>query len=225
MWTKLLSVLVTGYLFLRGTTPPNTPHMSRDAIEKEGTLLDGFVASGPTWCKAVYKAVIGAFVGTMVVQELGLEGELSKFCPNPTRARLSSWSTADLVGFTCLVAGCLLRLWCYQTLGKYFTFHIAIREDHHIIRVGPYALVRHPSYTGLFLMGVGAHLLLIVKLWQCMPAPIGSHSGTFLVVGLVVFFAGTGKRVQLEEAMMHAKFRTEWEDYARMTKLFVPFLL
>ncbi|CAD6904965.1 unnamed protein product, partial [Tilletia caries] len=45
-----------------------------------------------------------------------------------------------------------LRYWCYRELSHFFTFTLAILDDHRIVSSGPYAVVRHPSYTGLFLV-------------------------------------------------------------------------
>ncbi|KIJ31366.1 hypothetical protein M422DRAFT_266885 [Sphaerobolus stellatus SS14] len=48
-----------------------------------------------------------------------------------------------------------LRIVCFRTLGKFFTFKITIRPEYKIMDIGPYGVVRHPAYTGsLFLLSV-----------------------------------------------------------------------
>lgn len=46
------------------------------------------------------------------------------------------------VGFAFLLAGSFLRIWAMQTLGRLFTFRIAVRKDHKVVRTGPFAIVR-----------------------------------------------------------------------------------
>ena len=52
----------------------------------------------------------------------------------------------------------LLRLWCYCTLGRHFAFELAIQPGHLLIETNPYAVVHHPSYTGMILAIFGAYL-------------------------------------------------------------------
>lgn len=63
------------------------------------------------------------------------------------------------MGTSFIIFGCLLRLLCYRTPGKIFTFKITIRQDHKIVDVGPYGIVRHPSYTGSLFLLSGAIIL------------------------------------------------------------------
>lgn len=65
-----------------------------------------------------------------------------------------------LLGWLILCLGTLIRLSCYRALGRFFTFELSVFNDHKLITTGPYAFVRHPSYTafgvgvaGMFIMG------------------------------------------------------------------------
>lgn len=49
-----------------------------------------------------------------------------------------------------LLAG-IGRYLCFRALGRHFTFHVTILEDHKLITTGPYGLVRHPAYSSSFL--------------------------------------------------------------------------
>jgi protein-S-isoprenylcysteine O-methyltransferase Ste14 len=40
-------------------------------------------------------------------------------------------------------------------LGRMFTYDLRITEHHRLITSGPYAFVRHPSYTGLMVTMLG----------------------------------------------------------------------
>ncbi|KAF9946304.1 hypothetical protein BGZ72_000458 [Mortierella alpina] len=58
------------------------------------------------------------------------------------------------------VYGCIVRIWSSVTLGKLFTYEPTLRSGHKLIQAGPYAQLRHPSYTGTILNLTAAHILL-----------------------------------------------------------------
>ncbi|KJA15639.1 hypothetical protein HYPSUDRAFT_148858, partial [Hypholoma sublateritium FD-334 SS-4] len=65
------------------------------------------------------------------------------------------------IGLTLSILGGLLRMYCFDTLGHFFTFDFCIRRDHKLITTGPYSIVRHPSYSGFIFAYIGmvlAHL-------------------------------------------------------------------
>ena len=55
--------------------------------------------------------------------------------------------------------GGLIRYKCYRALGSMFTFEMSIREGHVLVTSGPYAIVRHPAYTGAILVVIGIFLV------------------------------------------------------------------
>jgi protein-S-isoprenylcysteine O-methyltransferase Ste14 len=50
-----------------------------------------------------------------------------------------------------VVAGFAFAWWARITLGRLWSGTITLKEGHHIVDTGPYAIVRHPIYTGLLL--------------------------------------------------------------------------
>lgn len=60
--------------------------------------------------------------------------------------------------FIISASGFAFRLWCFNTLGRFFTFEVTIRNDHRLVDSGPYSVLIHPSYTGQFI-GISGHLL------------------------------------------------------------------
>ena len=55
-----------------------------------------------------------------------------------------------------VVSGAVIRYWCrFREMGRHFTFHITLLENHKLVTTGPYSIVRHPSYAGTILMAVG----------------------------------------------------------------------
>jgi protein-S-isoprenylcysteine O-methyltransferase Ste14 len=59
-----------------------------------------------------------------------------------------------------LLAGSILRRFCFRALGKYFTGVITVEANQPIIDCGPYRWVRHPSYTGGIIMFLGIGVAL-----------------------------------------------------------------
>src|SRR2546423_2037486 len=50
------------------------------------------------------------------------------------------------------VSGFGFCIWARFTLGRNWSGIVALKADHELITTGPYALVRHPIYTGLLAM-------------------------------------------------------------------------
>ena len=56
------------------------------------------------------------------------------------------WSGAAVTA-----GGLLFAVWARRHLGKNWSQAVTLKEGHELITSGPYALVRHPIYTGLLL--------------------------------------------------------------------------
>jgi protein-S-isoprenylcysteine O-methyltransferase Ste14 len=72
----------------------------------------------------------------------------ARFLPSAT------WPFNVAVALT--AAGLLFAVWARQYLGSNWSSTVSIKKDHQLITNGPYALVRHPIYTGLLLALVGS---------------------------------------------------------------------
>ncbi|MGG6462305.1 methyltransferase family protein [Solilutibacter silvestris] len=114
------------------------------------------------------------------------------------------------LGLCLLVAGLLLRAWSIRVLARFFTVDVAIRDDHKLVRSGPYALLRHPSYTGALMCFYGAGLAL------------GSWASLFLltVPPTLAFLY----RIRIEESVLSLAFPKEYPEYTRATKRLIPFV-
>ena len=73
---------------------------------------------------------------------------------------LPSARTMFVVGLCCVLFGTALRWYAVATLGRYFTVDVASQASQPVIDVGPYRLVRHPSYAGMLLALFGFGLAL-----------------------------------------------------------------
>jgi protein-S-isoprenylcysteine O-methyltransferase Ste14 len=94
-------------------------------------------------------------------------------------------------------------------LGTNWSRRVTVKADHELIVSGPYALTRHPIYTGI-LLGVAGTALAIGE-WRCMAA-------FFLL--LVAFLL----KMRVEEQLMMLTFPATYPEYRRRVKALVPWL-
>jgi protein-S-isoprenylcysteine O-methyltransferase Ste14 len=112
------------------------------------------------------------------------------------------------------IAAAMLSLWLfYRThhdLGQNWSVSLDLRERHTLVTTGVYALVRHPMYSGFWLMALAQALLL--PNWIAGPAGL---------IGFGTLFFG---RVFREEEMMLGAFGEEYRAYMRRTARVIPWL-
>jgi len=114
----------------------------------------------------------------------------------------------ELPGLTLLVASMAFTIWARFRLGRMWSASPnVLRVDHELRTDGPYAITRHPIYTGLFGMLLGSVLL----------NGLGA-SLALLVVGAVVL----GGRIPIEERLMSQTFPDEYARYRERVPRFVP---
>jgi protein-S-isoprenylcysteine O-methyltransferase len=113
--------------------------------------------------------------------------------------------TAMLVLFA---GGIALRWWAIVTLGRFFTVDVAIHDDHELVRRGPFAFVRHPSYTGALLALLALSLTFEnVASVVCLLVP---------VTAAVVY------RIRVEEQALAGAFGKRWSAYCASAKRLIP---
>lgn len=123
-------------------------------------------------------------------------------------AAIGSGAVAFAVGLAMMVGGAVLRGWSFKTLGDYFTFNVMVSSDQPVITSGPYRLLRHPSYTGIFLVSAG----------------LGVAGANWVgVAGLVLLpLALTIWRIHVEETALLATLGDRYRRYAAHHKRLVP---
>ena len=98
-----------------------------------------------------------------------------------------------------------------RTLGKQWSLQARVLEHHELIRRGPYRIVRHPIYTGMFGM------LIVSSMAH------GHWLG--LIIASFVYYLGTVMRIKSEEKLLRGQFGSEYDDYAREVPAFIPIRL
>ncbi|VDC02806.1 unnamed protein product [Peniophora sp. CBMAI 1063] len=155
----------------------------------------------------------------------------SKLSPR-TRAGLASVGvTRDLlVGAALCVAGSLIRLAAYKEMGKLFTFHLTLREEHKLITTGPYAHVRHPSYTGFWILAAGTSLMTFGRgsvFREC--GWLQTTAGRAFLACYLFERVSQGihliPRAHYEDEFLKKQFGEEWEAWAKKTpQRFIPYV-
>jgi protein-S-isoprenylcysteine O-methyltransferase Ste14 len=115
-----------------------------------------------------------------------------------------------LVGVALTWLGVAFAIWARIHLGADWSGTVAIKEGQRLVRSGPYALVRHPIYTGILLGFIGTALA------------IGELRG-LLAVALITIACLL--RIRIEERWLLEEFGAEYEQYRREVKALIPFVL
>jgi protein-S-isoprenylcysteine O-methyltransferase Ste14 len=118
-----------------------------------------------------------------------------------------SWSI-ELPGLVLLVVSTAFTIWARLKLGQMWSPSPNVLQDDHELRTdGPYAITRHPIYTGLAGMLLGTVLL----------NGLGVSLGLLVVGG--VFLA---VRIPIEERLMNKTFPEAYARYRERVPCLVP---
>ncbi|KAF9074225.1 hypothetical protein BDP27DRAFT_1288204 [Rhodocollybia butyracea] len=123
-----------------------------------------------------------------------------------------------MMGNALNLSGTMLRIQCYRTLGHLFTFELRIQKDHQLVTRGPYAYVRHPSYTGLILTILGTFFSHASGSWIVRCGPLRSlFVQTLAIFWLLVAFAVVLSlllRLNREDAVLKNTFGDSWTRWS-----------
>jgi protein-S-isoprenylcysteine O-methyltransferase Ste14 len=117
--------------------------------------------------------------------------------------------TSTAVGYGLLLAGMVFAGWARLFLGGNWSSSVALKQDHTLVRSGPYRIVRHPIYTGLLVALLGTAIAL-------------GELHCFLGV-LLAAIAWKIKSIS-EETLMVQEFGDQYARYREQVKALVPYL-
>jgi protein-S-isoprenylcysteine O-methyltransferase Ste14 len=105
--------------------------------------------------------------------------------------------------------GFLFAWWARLHLGRLWSGRITRKQDHHVVDSGPYAIVRHPIYTGILFSAV-------------VTAVIVGAVHTYIGAGLLV--VGYWIKARLEEQFLREELGAQdYDAYRRRVPMLVPF--
>jgi len=117
----------------------------------------------------------------------------------------TSWVAA--LGVAITAAGVAFAIWARVHLGKQWSGDVTIRQDHELIRTGPYAHIRHPIYTGILAAMFGTALIA------------GEVRG---LAAVVIATIGFWRKARKEESFLAQEFGPRFEEHKKLTGFFLP---
>lgn len=133
-------------------------------------------------------------------------------------------TSSFLFGTAVVVMGGLLRLWCFRTLGRFFTFELSVRKGHQLVKTGPYSIVRHPAYAASLLQFTGVLLLHGQRTSWFRSSEILDNIPGLKIIVLVwvvertIAVISLVRRISQEEAVIKSLFGDEWKNWAKKVR-------
>jgi protein-S-isoprenylcysteine O-methyltransferase Ste14 len=134
-------------------------------------------------------------------------------------ARHLPWLSAEIfptsriaatLGVILTAVGLGFAVWARAVLGGTWSAEVTVKQDHELIQRGPYALSRHPIYTGLGLAFIAA--FIAIGEWRALLAAV-------IAIASFVYKLG------IEERVMRETFGPAYDAYAARVKALVPFIV
>jgi protein-S-isoprenylcysteine O-methyltransferase Ste14 len=119
----------------------------------------------------------------------------------------AEWMLVRVIGVALSLYAIVMMPWAIRALGGSYAPGPAVLQEHALVSSGPFRLVRHPIYSA------------VAALW------LGAALGTlnWLLLGLwPMIVAGVAKQARAEEEMLRAKFGDTYDAFARPKGRLVP---
>lgn len=112
-----------------------------------------------------------------------------------------------IIGTIIIAAGAIINIKGRLILENNWANHIKIYENHNLVKVGAYGIVRHPLYASIMLMLLGGSF--VYRNWISLILTIG------------IFIPFMYYRAKQEEELLQNEF-SEYKDYIRKVGMFFP---
>jgi len=132
-------------------------------------------------------------------------GGIAEYCLAGMRYHLVAFA----IGILLAVLSFWLRRAAIAALGRFWSLHIEIRENHQFVQTGPFRWMRHPTYLSMIL-----ELLSVVVILQTLWTAI---------LAFLIFIPAMVIRLSREEEAMVAKFGEQYQTYQRETPVLCPY--
>ncbi|KAF9551715.1 hypothetical protein CPC08DRAFT_715020 [Agrocybe pediades] len=229
---KIPVVFIVTYAFMRCIRPPNPPPPTGERIKTTNILEIAWYTKNTPGPAGRLQFIAGLLeIATILAWNFPAhplsKAILSLLVFNGGRPSQLHLSTASAIGGAMIVAGTLIRLATYRKLGKFFRFEASIQKDHQLVTDGPYAFVRHPSYTGLVLSHPGWVLWNFgqgswVKesgLWNTLVGKVVVLS--YFVIMIFGMLYLVLNRIADEDAALRQQFGKRWDEWAKKVPYYI----
>jgi protein-S-isoprenylcysteine O-methyltransferase Ste14 len=115
----------------------------------------------------------------------------------------------QIAGVAMTAAGLLFAIWARFHLGRNWSAIVTLKEDHELVRSGPYRWIRHPIYTGYLTAVLGIAIV----------AETGDGFIGFAIILVALVF-----KMRREERLLTAEFGEQYRQFHRETVALVPFV-
>ena len=102
------------------------------------------------------------------------------------------------IGFALTVVGLAFSIWARVHLGGNWSGSVTVKDQHELIRTGPYRWVRHPIYSGLLLAILGT--VVVEDQWRALLA-------------LAIIWLAMWRKWRVEERFMQETFGAQYAAY------------
>jgi protein-S-isoprenylcysteine O-methyltransferase Ste14 len=131
--------------------------------------------------------------------------------PHPRELELPLWRMGPALAWALdavALVGFAFTWWARLHLGRLWSPNVTRKTNHHVIDTGPYALVRHPIYTGV----IAATL-----------ATAAQRGTALALLGAALMALGWYVKARLEERFLREQLgRENYDAYARRVPMLVP---
>lgn len=141
--------------------------------------------------------------GTLITWGIPLVVLLTRFGEIPEK-----WLPLRMVGLGISLYNVVLLPWSLHALGRFYVPGSGVFQDHELVTSGPFRYVRHPIYSSL------------VALW--LGAAVGTLNWFLLALWPIYIAALIRGPICQEEGMLREKFGRDYEAYAAKTGRLIP---
>jgi protein-S-isoprenylcysteine O-methyltransferase Ste14 len=114
-----------------------------------------------------------------------------------------------LAGLLVALIGVAFSIWARLILGSNWSNRVTVKENHTLVRTGPYRIVRHPIYSGILVGMLGSAV---------------QRGGIRCFAGVLICGLSFWLKTRAEERFMVQSFGKEYLQYCHTVKALVPFI-
>ena len=114
------------------------------------------------------------------------------------------------LGVLALVGGITLLGLSHHHLGRSFHSLVVSKEEHVLVKTGPYRWIRHPIYTAYLMSYIGGGLV--------------SSNWVLTIVPVSMYAILVGKRMSKEEEILQEQFGQDYSKYMERTGRLLPWI-